>query len=269
MNTAAQTGTLTGEELTVLPEFDCGGNRILSAAFSCWGAREYNEDRSSWIATGERACWVLADGLGGYHGGMRAAELAVDASLESFADSRVTDLGDALEQAVRAADARIRSAQLGEPQFAQMRSTLVTLSVSASRYAWAHAGDSRLYHFRDGELQWRTRDHSAVQLLVAAGELDESLIAGHPDRARLVSCLGGEHSLLISTRRGDDAPRAGDVFLLCSDGMWEHFNDADLQASLADCTNQPARLLQALAGVVRAAAQPDQDNYSAVAVMVS
>lgn len=269
MNTVPQTGALTGEELTVFPEFNCGPCHIISAAFSCWGAREYNEDRSGWIENGDSACWALADGLGGYHGGMRAAGLAVEASLESFADSTVSDLGDALEQAVRAADARIRSAQLSEPQYAQMRSTLVMLSISATRFAWAHAGDSRLYHFRDGKLQWRTRDHSAVQLLVAAGELDESRIAGHPDRARLVSCLGGEHSLLISTRRGDDALRAGDAFLLCSDGMWEHFGDANLQALLTDCDNLPARLLQALAGEVRATAQPDQDNYSAVAVIVS
>ncbi|MGH8373538.1 MAG: PP2C family protein-serine/threonine phosphatase [Gammaproteobacteria bacterium] len=262
------TGGIADEGLTVFPDFDCGGKRFISASFSAWGARAYNEDRTGWNESGERACWALADGLGGYQGGGRAAELAVESGLDAYAHSPGTDLVQTLEQAIRAADARIHAVQQHESGHAQMRSTLVMLGVSEFRFAWAHTGDSRLYHFRDGQLRWRTRDHSAVQLLVAAGELDETQIAKHPDRSRLVSCLGGENSLLVSVRAGADAPQTGDAFLLCSDGLWEHFTDAALQAWMIRSADQPGQLLESLAREVDVAARPDQDNYSAVFIAV-
>lgn len=249
------------------PALAYGGIKLHSAGFSADGAREYNEDQLGHVNDAQSACWALADGLGGHHGGARAAELAVDASLASLKRSSGLKLEDKLRQAVNDAHAAIVAEQRRNAEFAGMRSTLVLLGVDAEHLAWAHAGDSRLYHFRDGRLVWRTRDHSAVQLLVSAGEVAEADIARHPDRSRLVSSLGGDSSLLISARHAEAAPRAGDVLLLASDGLWEHFDSLSLEKAVVE-TRGPEELLALLTQRVADEVRPGQDNYSAIAVYI-
>jgi serine/threonine protein phosphatase PrpC len=243
------------------------GLNLASAAFSARGARDYNEDRLG-IADDGNGYWALADGLGGHRGGARAAEIAVEAGLASLENSATPRLEDRLKQAVSEANARIRALQRVEAGNAQMRSTVVLLGIDADDMVWAHTGDSRLYHFRDGRLVWRTRDHSVVQLLVSAGEIAESDMTKHPERSRLISCLGGDNSLLISAKAAGSPPRLGDVLLLASDGMWEHFEGWQLEAALARC-GDPQAFLTLLATQVGEAMHPTQDNYTAIAVYVT
>ena len=259
---------LTEGTATPLPPVKLGnGLGLASAGFSARGARNYNEDRLG-CADGGSAYWALADGLGGHRGGARAAEIAVEAGLASLEQSAAPRLEDRLKQAVSDAHARIRVQQKLEEGHAGMRSTLVLLGISTDDMVWAHTGDSRLYHFRDGRLLWRTRDHSVVQFLVSAGEIAENEMTKHPERSRLMSCLGGDNSLLISVKAAGLPPRAGDVLLLASDGMWEHFEGWQLEAAVARC-HTPEALLSHLAGLVGDAMHPTQDNYTGVAVYVT
>lgn len=244
------------------PPATSGALSLVSAAFTAQGARPYNEDR---LGRMDGGLWALADGLGGHKGGARAAEIAVQAGLASASHSAAPRLEERLKQAVSDAHAAVRAGHRSQPELAGMRSTLVMLGVQQGELAWAHTGDSRLYHLRGGKLQWRTRDHSAVQLLVAAGEVAEADIPVHPDRSRLVSCLGGEKSLIISARSA--VPRAGDVLLLASDGLWEHFTDAELE-SVVGASASPEALLAALAAKVEATPHVNQDNYSGIAVFI-
>jgi serine/threonine protein phosphatase PrpC len=241
--------------------------RFLSAAFSARGTRPYNEDRLGCAGEGP-VYWALADGLGGHRGGARAAELAVEAALASAGTSAVPRIEDRLKQAVSDAHARIRAQQKAETEHAAMRSTVVLLGIGSDEAAWAHTGDSRLYHFRDGKLVWRTRDHSVVQLLVSAGEIAEADVPKHPERSRLISCLGGDNSLLISTRNAGAPPRPGDVLLLASDGLWEHFEGWQMESVLARSAT-PEAFLANLATQVGEAMHPSQDNYTGIAVYVS
>jgi serine/threonine protein phosphatase PrpC len=253
---------------TVLPAVTLGnGLTLTSAGFTARGARDYNEDRIGYTgaATGY---WALADGLGGHRGGARAAEIGVEAGLASLEQSSAPRLEDRLKQAVSDAHARIRAIQKIEPAHSGMRTTLVLLGISGDDLVWAHCGDSRLYHFRDGRVLWRTRDHSVVQLLVSAGEIAENEMTKHPERSRLISCLGGDNSLLISAKGAGTPPRAGDVLLLASDGMWEHFEGWQLEAAVARCST-PEGLLSHLAGLVGDAMHPTQDNYTGLAVYVT
>jgi len=243
------------------------GRKLLSAAFSARGARSYNEDRLGVSGTGP-VYWALADGLGGHRGGARAAELAVELGLASLEQSATASLEERLKQAISAAHAQVRARQKAEPEHHAMRSTLVLLGVSNDDIAWAHTGDSRLYHFRDGKLLWRTRDHSVVQLLVSAGEIAEADVPKHPERSRLISCLGGDNSLLISNRSAGAPPRPGDVMLLASDGLWEHFEGWQLEAVVAR-SSTPENLLSNLAAQVGEAMHPSQDNYTGIAVYIS
>jgi len=241
---------------------------VESAVSSAAGARPYNEDRLGQRRAREAAFWALADGLGGHAGGARAAALAVDSGLAAAADPTPADLEDRLKQAVNMAHAAVRAEQKSGAGFADMRSTLVLLGITAGDIAWAHCGDSRLYRFGDGKLAWRTHDHSAAQLLVTAGEITDADLSSHPDRSRLVSCLGGTNPLMIAARRVGRPPAAGDRFLLCSDGLWENFTDGELVEATAAAAS-PAALLRGLAAHIAAAAHPGQDNYSAIAVFIS
>lgn len=252
----------------VLAPFVLGAVRVESAAFSAAGSRPYNEDRLSQQQVGAAAFWALADGLGGHQGGAQAAALAVESGLSAAASGLLPGLEERLKEAVSKAHAAVRAEQKSSSGFTDMRSTLVLLGLMDGDFAWAHCGDSRLYHFNEGRLAWRTRDHSAAQLLATAGEIVEADISFHPERSRLVSCLGGRNPLLIGSRRAGRSPAAGDRFLLCSDGLWENFRDEDLAAA-ATAAENPEALLRELGRRVMAAAHPGQDNYSAVAVFIA
>lgn len=253
---------------TALPPVRLGNGLVLTCAgFSARGARDYNEDRIGYTGS-DPGFWALADGLGGHRGGARAAEIGVEAGLASLEQSSATRLEDRLKQGVSDAHARIRALQKTEAGHAGMRTTLVLLGISGDDMVWAHCGDSRLYHFRDARLLWRTRDHSVVQLLVSAGEIAENEMTKHPERSRLISCLGGDNSLLISAKGAGTPPRVGDVLLMASDGMWEHFEGWQLEAAVARCAT-PEALLSHLAGLVGDAMHPTQDNYTAIAVYVT
>ena len=268
MNAAAPTDP-SGRIPTSFPPLAIGPARVLSAALSCQGMRPYNEDR---LGRAERpdggACWGLADGLGGHKGGALAAELAVQSALQSAGRSSAPRLEDRLKQAVSDAHAAIRAEQKSRTDFTDMRSTLVLLGFSATDVAWSHCGDSRLYYLRGGRFTYRTRDHSAVQMLVAAGEVAEEDIPRHPGRSRLVSCLGSNNTLLISARSTGAAPAVGDVFLLCSDGIWEHLTTESLELMVNQAAG-PEALLTALDAHIVTAQHTEQDNYSAVAVFVT
>lgn len=267
MNALAAQALAEGTATPLPPVKLANGVTLASAGFSARGTRNYNEDRLGY-AGGSAGYWALADGLGGHRGGARAAEIGVEAGLASLEHSSAPRLEDRLKQAVSDAHARIRVQQKVEEGHAGMRTTLVLLGIDGNDMVWAHTGDSRLYHFRDGRLLWRTRDHSVVQLLVSAGEIAENEMTRHPERSRLISCLGGDNSLLISVKGAATPPRPGDVLLMASDGMWEHFEGWQLEAAVARCTT-PEALLSHLAGLVGDAMHPTQDNYTGIAVYVT
>lgn len=199
-----------------------------AAALSDAGGRDENQDRL--LCAPHR--WALADGLGGHVAGAAAAEAAVHAPLEE-ANEAVARTGG--------------------------RSTLVRLEADDAHARWWHIGDTRLYHFRGGAVAAQTRDHSVPQMLVDTGELDPAGIRGHEDRSRLVRSLGNSTPARFSA--GEATVEPGDVFLLATDGFWEHVTEERMLSALAAAPG-PEAWLQALADGITA---PD-DNYSAIAV---
>jgi serine/threonine protein phosphatase PrpC len=154
-----------------------------------------------------------------------------------------------------------------------MHSTLVALFIDLEHYtaSWGHCGDSRLYGFRTGRVAVQTRDHSLVQSLVDGGLLTEDKMRSHPQRSELLSALGvGEQDLQVSVSEQPWSLQAGDVFLLCTDGLWEYVLEGEMEATLA-AASSPNAWLDALEQRVLAAAvhKPRHDNFSALAVWVS
>jgi PPM family protein phosphatase len=226
------------------------------------GRRSRNEDAAAVMRSAHGLhCWVLADGLGGQHGGAVAAGLAVEAVKATFHAAASADRAT-LERVMLAAHAALRERQQADANLETMRTTLVTLIGDARRVCWAHVGDSRLYFFRQGQLAHRTLDHSVAQALVAAGRIRAHEIRTHPDRSQLLRALGKDGDLEHDCG-GPLEVRPGDAFLLCSDGVWDVMSDLEIEADLAK-SDDVRTWLELVQDRILSRMRPDHDNYTMI-----
>ena len=194
-------------------------------AASALGARHEQQDRWGIFQSPAQPglLTILADGMGGHLDGALGAQLVIDEARKFVQDS-TTPLHAhplaALEQLCQQIHDTINR------RSDTARSTVVMAWLAPDQAYWLHVGDSRLYHFRNGERLMRTRDHSAVQLLMDLGEINESEMATHPAQNRLYRSLGGEER--PKPDLGHIMMQPGDVLALCSDGVWEHMAEAEL-----------------------------------------
>lgn len=237
-----------------------------TATLSEPGGRLENEDAVAYRMVEGGGCWVLADGLGGHRGGEVASRLAVDAAISSFIQNpSITK--EASNTHIVQGNRAVLDRQAAEPELTHMRTTLVLLLASNEAAMWAHAGDSRLYWFRDGKIREQTRDDSVPQRLVDAGEISADQIRFHEDRSRLLNSLGTRERVSASHGEMPDAPRAGDAFLLASDGFWEGVTEAEMEQDFSAAASAEAWIGKMRTRVKQRAAA-DHDNYSAIAVRV-
>lgn len=172
---------------------------------------------------------LLADGMGGRSGGRIASDqvLATAKSLFQELPDRSTTLREMLGQIASEAHAVIRLTAIASEK--EPHSTLVALVVQRDYAVWVHAGDSRLYHYRDGALAHKTVDHSYGSRLNAEGQLVE----GGPENQRykniLFSAIGIGHELRLDYGEVQDL-RPGDSFVLASDGLWAYFSEREIGA---------------------------------------
>ena len=231
---------------------------LCTASYTDIGGRAENEDSVRQIRLGEdQLCLVVADGLGGHGGGAQASAAAADTICRGWRGA--ADPED-LKRLIWKGHEAVTAIQT--PQCA-MKSTVVALALAGNRAAWAHVGDSRLYHFVDGRLMFQTRDHSASQVAVLMGEITVDQIRFHEDRNRVLRALGQEGTPNVET--GERALIPGrHAFLLCSDGFWEYVLEDEMAADLAgaaDPLDWLARMRKRLISRVPA----DNDNNTAAA----
>jgi len=190
------------------------------------GKRPYQQDRVAHWHTKEALFLVVADGMGGHAHGDVAAQIAVDCVGSAFrneAKPKVADPDHFLFRTIGRAHAMIlhQTQRLGmaEDQSNSPRTTVVACLVQDGYAYWSFVGDSRLYVIRDGKIVTRTRDHTPVQMLIDAGRIREEAAATHPDRNKLLQCLGGPRPPRVEpTAHARLAQK--DIVLLCSDGFW-------------------------------------------------
>ncbi|CCE23801.1 PP2C family protein-serine/threonine phosphatase [Methylotuvimicrobium alcaliphilum] len=245
---------------------DDAGIRCHTASLSETGGRAINQDAVAHESVDDGEAWLLADGLGGHGGGEVAAETAVTTIREAYRQSSQSTQEN-ITALFTAAQHGLRRQQQNDPDLAGMRTTLVLLLRQADRVLWAHLGDSRLYFFRDGGIHFQTKDHSVPQMLVATGDIDAKQIRHHPDRNRLLSCLGEPNLPKPTIAKTEQKLQAGDAFLLCSDGFWEYIEEHEMLADLAQ-TDTPQDWLNALRQRLLSRASGEHDNYSAIAIRV-
>lgn len=233
------------------------------AGLTSRGGRGRNEDSWGRAGAGPSACWAVADGLGGHRGGDVASKLAVEAALASFAaDPRAC--GDAVAAHLRAAQSAVLAEQERRPEFSGMRTTLVLLVSDGGSAFWGHAGDSRLYVFRRGSRAFQTRDHSVPQTLVNKGDIPLSAVRGHEDRNRVLRSIGNAGEARFELAAGPWRLEAGDLFLLCTDGLWEHVLEVEMEVEWAKADGAED-WLRRMERKVLLRAGGEFDNYTAAA----
>jgi len=224
---------------------------------SCQGGRDDNEDRLGYTYTREAVLLALADGMGGYHGGELAAEIALRVFTQRFlnqARPRLQQPLEFLQQSLLAANRAIvehaRSHLLPE----QPRTTLVAAVLQNGHFWAVHAGDSRLYWVRGARVLQRTRDHSYH-------DKPELLRQQSPSAHRnlLFTCLGNVSAPLYDSL-GPCALQPEDRLLLCSDGLWSEVPDEELAATLQTQTLRSA--VDTLAELALERAGRRSDNVS-------
>ena len=197
--------------------------------------RTNNEDA---VYAGPRLV-AVADGMGGHAAGDVASAVTIATLAPLDDDDPPSDLLGILEQTIRAANEQLRSMMDADDQLDGMGTTLTALLWGGNRLALAHIGDSRAYLLRDGELVQITHDHTLVQHLVDEGQLDESEIPTHPQRSVILRVLNGrpDAEADLSIREA----RAGDRYLLCSDGLSGVVSKQTLSETLALARSRAGR----------------------------
>ncbi len=173
--------------------------------------------------------FVVADGMGGAQAGEVASSVAVDTFRGGLEDG--SDPERSLVAQVEQANSRINELSHSNAEHAGMGTTITAVYVGEQDVAIAHVGDSRAYCARDGELLRLTDDHSLVDELIRQGKLTPEEAEEHPQRSVITRALGPEASVEVDVRsfRG----RAGDVYLLCSDGLTTMVGEGELLRLLA------------------------------------
>jgi serine/threonine protein phosphatase PrpC len=209
---------------------------------------------------------VVADGAGGYKGGAAAAEQVISTSTNLFEHFSPKDETpeQLLREIVAEAHTVIRLNRVLTEE--EPHSTFVAMILQPERVDWGWVGDSRLYHFRGATLQSRTKDHSYVEQQIDEGQWREEDRHKHPNRNLLLQALG--HSEPPVPSFAATAPLVpGDTFLLCSDGLWDYFTDAEIGKALASLP--PRKAAEMLIASARARSTGKGDNLSLAIVKLS
>jgi protein phosphatase len=180
--------------------------------------RRDNEDS----AFARAPVFAVADGMGGAQAGEVASQIAVEAFERGLPDEGTPE--ERLAVRAREANTKIHELSRSARDREGMGTTLTAAYLDVSNVAIAHVGDSRAYMFRDGELTRLTQDHSLVDELVRRGKLTAAQAAEHPQRSIITRALGPEADVEVDTF--SYPVRAGDVLLLCSDGLTSMISEA-------------------------------------------
>lgn len=256
------------EQLAPLPPLRARPKVTVAAKTDLGRVRENNEDKFEFFLPEDEAtlatrglAFVVCDGMGGHAAGQIASELACKTFLDVYFGHPSTEPEPAMRSAVAAANRLVADVAQAVPSRKGMGTTLSALLLIQDRAYTVQIGDSRIYRLREGSLERLTRDHSWVEEAVRSRLMTREEAEVHPYRHMLTRAIGN----------ADDPPdvevfdlRAGDTFLLCTDGLTNHVSDECIGLTLG--THGPSeaawRLVQA------ALADGGSDNCTVMVVRV-
>ncbi|MGH9075562.1 MAG: Stp1/IreP family PP2C-type Ser/Thr phosphatase, partial [Acidimicrobiales bacterium] len=211
--------------------------------------------------------FAVADGMGGHAGGEVASKTAVEALRSAFEQAPDPPSAGDLVGAVEAANEAVWDRAAADPDLRGMGTTLTALALvteeGKEELALAHVGDSRAYRFRQGRLDQLTADHSLVGEMVRRGQLSAAEAAGHPQRHVVTRAVGIDP--MVEVDAWLVRPTAGDRILVCSDGLVDEVEDAEIATVLGDVAD-PGRAARELVSLARE--HGGKDNITVLVVDV-
>lgn len=236
--------------------------------------RAHNEDNFALLA--EENLYVVADGMGGHASGEVASQIAVETMANFFIDTardkeitwpykedkaQVYD-ENRLVTGIKLANRRVFETSQSDTRYRGMGTTIVTLVCGATGAFMGHVGDSRGYRVRDGQIEQVSEDHSLLNDYLKVHKLTEEEIEHFPHKNVIVRALGMKDRVEVEVHKL--APRAGDVYLLCSDGLSNMLSDADMLQIVTAGKRDLERTCQTLIG--QANENGGQDNITVILI---
>lgn len=198
---------------------------------SCIGGRSENQDTCTITMTRRGLLAIVCDGMGGMNGGAIASKLATEEIIR-YLDEPIdeNDIDDDNQMALRKAVASANLAVLNEGKeqssLKGMGTTVTALLINNDKASIAYVGDSRIYQIRNGKKHFRTFDHSMVFEMVKERVLTEEQARLSAQSNIILKCLGHDKDVLVDAY---DLPYdKGDIFFLCSDGIWGSMPEREL-----------------------------------------
>lgn len=180
------------------------------------------EQRQGWL-------FVVADGVGGSLQGEDASQAAVASLLKTYHQSPKPP-ARALRDSIATANQEVYDLGINMPRGRRTSTTIAALVLASNQMYVAHAGDTRVYRVRGQNVQLLTRDHSEVWELVKLNIITAEEARHHPRRSVITRALGQE--LILQADSANEPVETGDIFVMCTDGVWEPVSDAQLREAV-------------------------------------
>ena len=232
------------------------------------GNRKTNQDSLASIEMEGGVVLVLGDGLGGKKGGELASQTLVETVRQEIERHPLPlpHPESFLEAVILQSHYSIQNAGKKHNPPLEPGTTAVLCLIQNGTAWWAHCGDSRFYLFRNGLPLYRTQDHSYVEHLYQKGELTMETRDGHPMRNIVTQCIGVKEVTPEVTVSKGVPLKEGDILLLCSDGLWEPLDDAQMGAVIEE--GPLSESINKLAQRAEEASYPKSDNTSGLAMKI-
>ena len=231
--------------------------RLSTAYYSEIGGRKNNEDAQQIVESGGTTLAIVADGLGGHADGEIASQAVIKTITSALSHKEVAVFD--LKEAIEAANTLLAQ----DKAYGGMRSTVAVLWMNSSGALAANVGDTRIYQFRDGRIEYQSRDHTLLQLEVISGEIDQSSVRKNPERNCLLRALGANEEVKADIVKISVLP--GDAFLLCSDGFWDNIVEEEMIDALAD-SSMATDWLKRMRRIANSRMSENADNHTAIAI---
>ncbi|MGN0158196.1 MAG: PP2C family protein-serine/threonine phosphatase [Brotaphodocola sp.] len=222
------------ERREVNPRFEIGASSII-------GTRNYQQDYGYIYTGSDDVLAIVCDGMGGLEGGERASRTAVEQMVQDFKNTRNLEyVPDFFKRTVQHMDQAVcaLNGQDGKPLHAG--TTLVAVYCSGSQMYWVSVGDSKIYLIRGGEIVSVNREHNyrlQLQMQLEAGLIDQAFYRKEektPKAEALISFIGMNHVKYIDVNVNPIELQAGDIIMICSDGIYKSLNESQVFAMVRD-----------------------------------